>query len=152
MTLHIENRQKAVKIDLRRIRRVVYKLQRLLGCTERELSLLFVDDEQIRSINLQYLNRNRPTNVISFSLGEGDCGSINPDILGDIVVSVERAARDAASGGLSLDEEVDFLLIHGLLHLLGYQHEDVDENEVDKMTRKENELFSLLHGYELERC
>lgn len=152
MTIHLENRQKTVKIDLRRIRRVVRKLMHALDCPDREISLLFVDDEQIRGINRQYLDRDRPTNVISFSLGEGDYGSINPKLLGDVVISVERAARDAAAGGLALDDEIDFLLIHGLLHLLGYNHEGVDQNETTRMMQKENEVFSLLHGYELERC
>jgi probable rRNA maturation factor len=152
MTIHIENRQKAVRIDPRRIRRVLRKLTKILDCPDREISLLLVDNEQIRCINRQYLDRDRPTNVISFSLGEGDCGCVNPQILGDIVISVERAVQDAAEGGLTLNEELDFLLIHGLLHLLGYQHEGVEEDEAIKMTHKENELFSMLHGYEPERC
>jgi probable rRNA maturation factor len=151
MTIHIENRQRTVKLDLRRIRRVVRKLKNILHCSEQEISLLFVDDEQIRQINRQYLNRDHPTNVISFSIREGDCGHVNPQLLGDIVISVERAIQDATTGDLSLNDEIDFLVIHGLLHLLGYNHESGNKKDSIKMKDKENEVFFMLNGYELER-
>ncbi len=151
MNIYIENRQKAVKLDLRRIRRVVHKLKEVLSCSDQEVSLLFVDNEQIREINRQYLNRDHPTNVISFPLREGDYGDINPQVLGDIVICAEQAFRDAAAGGLSLDDEIDFLVIHGLLHLLGYNHEGDNKKESIKMRDKENEIFFILNGYEIER-
>ncbi|MBA4396993.1 MAG: rRNA maturation RNase YbeY [Syntrophus sp. (in: bacteria)] len=151
MNIHIENRQKAVKLDLRRIRRVVHKLKEFLSCSDQEISLLFVDNEQIREINRQYLNRDHPTNVISFSIREGDFGHVNPYLLGDIVISVERALQDAAAGDLPFNDEIDFLLIHGLLHLLGYNHEGVNDSETLKMRQKEDTVFFLLKGYQLER-
>lgn len=151
MNIHIENRQKAAKLDLRRIRRVVRKLKKVLKCSDQEISLLFVDNEQIRQMNRQYLNQDHPTNVISFSIREGDYGHVNPQLLGDIVISAERALQDAVAGDLSFDEEIDFLLIHGLLHLLGYNHEGVDENEATKMRDKEDAVFFILNGYEIER-
>jgi probable rRNA maturation factor len=151
MNIHIENRQKAAKLDLRRIRRVVRKLKKVLKCSDQEISLLFVDNEQIRQMNRQYLNRDDPTNVISFPIREGDYGHVNPQILGDIVISAERALQDAASGDLPFNDEIDFLLIHGLLHLLGYNHEGVDENEAIKMRDKEDAVFFILNGYEIER-
>ena len=151
MNIHIENRQKAAKLDLHRIRRVVRKLKKVLKCSDQEISLLFVDNEQICQMNRQYLNRDHPTNVISFPIREGDYGHVNPQILGDIVISTERALQDAVAGDLSFDEEIDFLLIHGLLHLLGYNHEGVDENEAIKMRDKEDVTFFILNGYEIER-
>jgi probable rRNA maturation factor len=151
MNIHIENRQKAANLDLRRIRRVVHKLKEVLSCSNQEISLLFVDNKQIREINRQYFNRDHPTNVISFSMREGDCGHINPHLLGDIVISAERALEDAVTGNLPINDEIDFLLIHGLLHLLGYQHENVDHIEAIKMREKEDAVFFLLKGYELER-
>jgi probable rRNA maturation factor len=151
MNIHIENRQKAVKLDLRRIRRVVRKLKKVLMCSDQEISLLFVDNEQIQQMNRQYLDRDHPTNVISFPMREGDYGHVNPQILGDIVISTERALQDVVASDLSFDEEIDFLLIHGLLHLLGYNHEGVDENEAVKMRDKEDAVFFLLKGYQLER-
>ena len=151
MNIQIENRQKAIKLDLHRIRRIVHKLKKILNCSDEEISLLFVDDEQIREINRQYLNRDHPTNVISFPLRDGDYGDINPRILGDIVICAERASRDAAAGDLSLNDEIDFLVIHGLLHLLGYKHEGSNKLKSIKMRDKENEIFYMLNGYELER-
>jgi probable rRNA maturation factor len=150
MNIHIENRQKKIKLDLHRIRRVVRKLKKVLNCADQDISLLFVDNEEIKQLNRQYLHRDYPTNVISFPLKEGDYGHINPFLLGDIVISAERAFQDAAISDLSFDHEIDFLLIHGLLHLLGYDHENGDEAVARKMKEKENGLFFLLNGYELE--
>lgn len=149
MAILIENRQRRIKIDLRRVRRVLNKILKTLNCEDKEISLLFVDDEGIRDINRRFLNRDHPTNVISFSMWEGEFGDINPHILGDIVISVETALRDAGK----LDDELDFLMIHGLLHLLGYNHEDTSEDEARRMEDKEKELFLILkdnrHGKKL---
>ena len=146
----IENRQKSVKLDLRRIRRTVREAAKHLGCPERELSILFVDNAAIAEINRQYLNRPGPTNVISFSQTEGDSGQIDPVLLGDIVISAERAASDAEAGNLDVKDEIDFLLIHGLLHLLGYDHEGSDDGEAAKMREMENEIFRKLRGFGLD--
>ena len=121
-----------------------------LGCKDREISLLLVDDEQIRDINRVYLNRDCPTNVISFSMRQGAFGNIHPEMLGDIVLSVETAARDALIGCLDLMDELDFLLIHGLLHILGYDHKNNDEREAMKMKNLERELFYRLRNYYLD--
>jgi len=150
MAISIQNQQKKVKIDRRRIRQVVQKLLRHTGCGDKEISLLFVDDDEIREINRSYLDRDYATNVISFSLLEGEFSGINPDLLGDIVISVDTALRDAEKGGIPLEDELDFLLIHGLLHILGYDHENDNTEERERMNKKEQELFFLLHGYALE--
>ena len=146
----IENRQRLVKLDLRRIRRTVREAAKHLGCPEREVSLLFVDNEAISEINRQYLNRPGPTNVISFSQTEGDFGHINPLLLGDIVISAQRAVSDAQAGNLDVNDEIDFLVIHGLLHLLGYNHEGSDEREAMQMREMENEIFKKLRGFGVE--
>ena len=95
-----------------------------MDCANKELSISFVDDNTIKQLNNHYLQRDHSTNVLSFSLQEGEYGNVNPHILGDIVISTETAQRDAAKGDLSLSEEIDFLIIHGLLHLLGFNHEN----------------------------
>jgi probable rRNA maturation factor len=120
------------------------RILKFIGCEDKEISLLFVDDDEIRKINFCYLNRNYPTNVISFSLSEGEFGNINPNILGDIVISVETAKRDAEEAGIHLYEELDFLMVHGILHLIGYDHENASGNEIVKMEQKERELFNIL--------
>jgi probable rRNA maturation factor len=150
MAISIQNQQKKVKIELRRIRQVVRTLLRHVGCKDKELSLLFVDDEEITDINRRYLGRDYATNVISFSLLEGEFSGVNPDLLGDIVISVDTALRDAENGGIPLEDELDFLLIHGILHILGYDHEKDNAGERERMQKKEQELFFLLHGYPLE--
>lgn len=118
-----------------------------LKCRNKELSLLFVDNEEMRKINKLYLNRDHTTNVIAFSQKEGELGSLNPDILGDVVVSVEKAAFDAEKSGLSLEDELDFLVIHGILHLLGYDHENCGEAQAQMMKNKSEEIFLNLKGY-----
>lgn len=150
MAIAIRNQQKKVKIDLRQTRRFIQKLLRLVECRDKEISLLLVDDEQIQEINKRYLGRNAPTNVISFALAEGEFGGINPNILGDIVISVDTALRDSERGNIPLTDELHFLIIHGLLHILGYNHENDDPEETERMQKKEQELFFLLHGYPLE--
>jgi len=72
---------------------------------------------------------------------EGDCGDINPDVLGDVVISVDTAERDAAKARWSAGEEIVYLLIHGILHLLGYNHENTSRKESLRMQQKEKELF-----------
>jgi len=121
-----------------------------LNCADKELSLLFVDDEEMRKINRHYLDRDYSTNVIAFSMTEGEYGHINPGILGDIVISVHAARRDARDSGISLNDEIDFLMIHGILHLLGYTHEDTGEGERQKMKKREKEIFYHVKGYEIE--
>jgi probable rRNA maturation factor len=149
MSIVIDNRQKKMKLDLRRIRRSLKRLMKELRCEDGDLSLLLVDDDQIREINRTYLKRDRSTNVISFAMTEGEFGAVNPRLLGDIVLSVETAARDAATGCLDLMDEVEFLLIHGLLHLLGYEHENAAAAESRKMKTRERELFFMLRRYPL---
>jgi probable rRNA maturation factor len=144
MKVQIENRQNKVKIDRKAIRNTVSKVFRLLDCLDKEISICFTDDENIKELNRQYLNRNKPTNVLSFSLQEGEYGNINPQMLGDVIISVETARRDAASGNLTIEHELDFLLIHGILHLTGYNHENTSEKEIKRMELKEKELFNKI--------
>ena len=149
MAISIKNRQKQ-KVDISRVRRSLKKLLKALGCEYGEISLLLVNDHQIREINKKYLGRDRPTNVISFAMTEGPFGGIHPEILGDIILSVETAARDSLSGHIDFMDEVEFLLIHGLLHLLGYNHENTDADTSEKMKKRERELFYMLRHYDLD--
>ena len=145
MKLQIENSQNKIKIDKRKIRNTVLKVLKTLDCPDKEISLSFVDDEYIKQLNKQYLGKDQATNVLSFSLQEGEYGDINPQILGDIIVSVETAQRDALYGKLNIAREIDFLLIHGILHLLGYNHENTTKKESNKMQQKEKELFNKIN-------
>jgi probable rRNA maturation factor len=145
MKLQIENSQNKIKIDKRMIRGTVSKILKILSCADKEISLSFVDDEKIKQLNKQYLGKDNATNVLSFSLLEGEYGNINPQILGDIIISVETAQRDALYGKLTINQEIDFLIIHGILHLLGYNHENTTEKETKKMRQKEKDLFNAIN-------
>lgn len=117
---------------------------RLVNCADKEISITFVDDPTIQRINKQYLSRDKTTNVISFSLQEGEFGDLNRDLLGDIIISADTAFRDAETGNFGFTEELLFLIIHGLLHLTGYNHENTSKTNALKMKKKEKELFSVL--------
>jgi len=104
------------------IRRLARTILGELNHPDKEIGILFVDDREIRELNEKYLERDHPTNVISFPMAQGEFSEINPQVLGDVVISVETAIREAHESGLSLEEEIAYLLIHGILHLLGYGH------------------------------
>lgn len=151
MLLLIDNRQKLVKLNIRRIRSDLLKVLKYLQCQDREISLSLVDDKAIQAINLEYLGRDKPTNVISFGMQEGEWKAIQPAILGDIVISVETACRDALAGDMNVDDEILFLFIHGLLHLLGFDHEKAGEEQAIIMKDKEKEIFEKIRSYSLDR-
>ncbi len=115
-----------------------------LGYHDSELSVAIVGDRSIRRINREYLGKDRPTNVISFSMREGEFGDLPSPLLGDVVISADTAAREAEEGGMSFHARLGFLLLHGILHLTGYDHERSGEAEARRMGRKERELFRLL--------
>jgi len=116
-----------------------------LGCPEEtELSVTIVGDRSIRRINREYLAKDRPTNVISFSQQEGDCGGMATDMLGDVIISADTSAREAELGSIRPFERLSFLLLHGILHLCGYDHERSGEAEAVRMEKKEEELFRNL--------
>jgi rRNA maturation RNase YbeY len=125
-----------------RLSRSARRLLRALRLPGAELSLVLVSDRQMRALNRRWRARDRPTDVLSFAQHEGPGGA--PDgVLGDVVISVDTARRQAAERGSSLGREADRLLIHGLLHLLGYDHER-SEAEARRMRRRERALARWL--------
>jgi len=108
--------------------------------------VVIVDDDGIQAINRDYLGRDRPTNVISFAMREGEDAGLHPELLGDVIVSADTAARDAAEADLSFESELCFLLLHGILHLLGYDHENGNEADALRMEARERELFALVRA------
>lgn len=116
-----------------------------MGCHEQtELSISIVGDRTIQQLNRQYLGKDRPTNVISFSLQEGEFGHINRYTLGDVIVSADTAAREAEEGGVAPYARLVFLLLHGILHLCGYDHERSGAEEAARMEAKEQEIWQVL--------
>ena len=114
-----------------------------MGNPEAELSLLITDDAEIARYNAAYLKRKGPTNVIAFSMIEGEYTDISPGLLGDVVISADTAAREARDMSITTEERFTQLLIHGILHLLGYDHE-TSETEAEEMERKSEELLNIV--------
>ena len=110
-----------------------------------EISVTFVDDERIHELNREYRNVDRSTDVLSFPLGENGVYDKNPEngacLLGDIVISVETAVRQAETYGHSLQREIGFLTVHSMLHLLGYDHVNGGIEEV-RMREKEEHVLT----------
>jgi rRNA maturation RNase YbeY len=98
-----------------------------LGRRGAELSIALVDDQEMAEMNARYRGRQGPTDVLSFSLLEGDHVDFGGGLLGDVVIDVAQAARQAAARGASLDDELGRLLVHGTLHLLGHDHQRPEE-------------------------
>jgi probable rRNA maturation factor len=140
MKIEIQDLQKHTSLDLRRIRRVAKKILTRLDLPEAELSLLFVDDPSIRKLNQRYLRKDKPTNVIAFPMGKGEFASLHPHLLGDIVISVETALRQSPRFGLAGMEMILLLMIHGVLHLIGYDHAG-NRRDAREMARMQKELF-----------
>ena len=150
MPIIIENRQKKISVDRCSVRLTMSKIMKYLNRSDMLISLLFVDDNEITDINRRYLNRDCPTNVLAFSLAAGEFGNINPNILGDVVISTDTAYKDACESGIEFNDEIAFLMIHGVLHLLNYDHENASPRKTREMEKKERELFYLLKGYEIQ--
>jgi probable rRNA maturation factor len=121
----------------------VKEILRDLGYQKWEISILLVDDLQITEINKTYLHRNRPTDVISFSQIEGAFSHLNTRLLGDVVISLETAQRQAQEDNTTLQDEIAFLLIHGILHLLGYDHEESAKKSREMKAREKELMCSL---------
>jgi probable rRNA maturation factor len=113
-----------------------------LGLLEAELSLLLVNDLQIQALNQRYLRRDKPTNVLAFPMREGEFSTLHPHLLGDLVISVETAKRQSNRFGLNAMEMVILLMVHGVLHLIGYEHEGTKKG-AREMSLKQKELFRM---------
>ena len=126
-----------------KIRKKAQAILDALGSPEAELSILIVGDPEIEELNKRYLNRPGPTNVIAFPMKEGDFPEITPQLLGDVVISIQTAQQEAKRAGISVETRFEQLLVHGILHLFGFVH-DNNENEARKMEAKSAELLKLI--------
>ncbi len=117
-----------------------------LNLKDKGLSLLFSTSDSIRKLNMEYRGIDKATDVLSFSQLEGDF-VINEDFLGDIVVSIDKAKEQSEDNRITLEEEVFFLVLHGILHLIGYDH---DEENTGDMGIIENSIYKKLLGVTIE--
>ena len=147
----ISNRQKDVKIPsgirllIRRCCHAVLVSEKFHGSAE--VSVSFVNNEQIRQLNQEFRQKDMPTDVLSFPLGENGKYDQNPETgafqLGDIVISVEKAMEQAKIYGHTLQRDIGFLTVHSMLHLLGYDHE-AGGLEMVRMREKEESVLASL--------
>ena len=113
-----------------------------LGKSDHELSIVLTDDEHIRVLNRDFRQKDKPTDVLSFGQMEGEPFVSPIPVLGDLVISLETAARQAEERGHPLAAEVRILLVHGLMHLLGHDH--LEDGDRADMAEAENELLAAL--------
>lgn len=145
MTVAISGPPEAVpgsRVDVERLARSARKALAALGLSKSELSLALVDDASIRKLNASYREKDRATDVLSFSLVEGEHSDHRGGMLGDVVISVETAATQAAERRRALDEVVTRLMIHGVLHLIGHDHEE--DEEARRMAAEERRLWKAV--------
>jgi probable rRNA maturation factor len=135
-------RREGVTADVRRVRRDAERLLRHADLVGAELSVVLAGDPFVQALNREWRQKDEPTDVLSFAMGEGDHADVNPDVLGDIVISVDTATRQAAEVGHDLARELRVLLVHGFLHLLGYDH--LDEADAIEMRGAEERLLAAL--------
>jgi probable rRNA maturation factor len=140
----ISNRQRKVAVDCNRLRKVADLALESLGFQEAELSVLLLSDRRIRQLNRQYLGRDRPTDVLAFSQWEGSGERLQTICLGDVVIGAETAKEQAAREGSELNQELDLLLVHGILHLIGYEHTGGSTGAAE-MGRKQRQLLRRIH-------
>lgn len=146
----ITNNQKKIKIPtglrmlVRRCCHAVLQLEEFEGSAE--ISVTFVDNDEIHKLNKQYRDKDAPTDVLSFVMSENGVYDIDPktgaQILGDVVISMEKAIEQAERFGHSLQREVGYLTAHSVLHLLGYDH--IDNMERVRMREKEEKVMQQL--------
>jgi len=123
------------------VRRIADAMLRELGLEQAELSVLLTNDREIQELNRQHRDKDRPTDVLAFPLEEGEHSAVHragsPRALGDVVISLDTAARQAKGRKRELLPEVRFLLAHGLLHLLGHDHGNpIEKRAMDAQTRR----------------
>lgn len=108
---------------------------------------MITDDNQIQRLNKTYRSKDKPTNVLAFPMQEGRFSDITPGLLGDVVISCETALKEADNAGISLKERMSQLLIHGILHLMGFDH----ETSRSDATKMEDKSLSLLRKIETNK-
>jgi len=128
----IINRQRTRKISTKKSREFAERVLLAINSTHHSVTIVFVSDTAIKKLNRQFRGKNYATDVLSFPTQAEDFERDNQSHLGEVVISVERAAAQAKENGLTFSNEVEQLILHGLLHLSGYDHE-TDHGEMDRL-------------------
>jgi probable rRNA maturation factor len=150
MTIRLksENRNRKRRIDLSKINKAARRTLTLLGLKNAELNLIFISSQKIRVLNRRYFGIDASTDVIAWPSGKfrpRTTDNRGQTFIGDIAVSSDKAARNAREYGQTFKEELVLYVVHGILHLAGY--EDTSRMKREKMRRKENETFQKVRRY-----
>jgi len=144
MPVHVQSHVRRVTFNQARVDQLAGAILADVGAAAGELGILFVGDRRMRGLNRRYRDKDRTTDVLAFAMRESLTPyPFAPVILGDVVIAVPTATRQAKQGQRSLDEELTVLLVHGILHLCGYDHER-NEKEARRMHRRERMILRSL--------
>jgi probable rRNA maturation factor len=146
MPVEIVRRAAGKKYPARKLKKIALTILDLLGQADAELSLALIGNVEMQRLNAKYRKKNYPTDVLSFPVEQDLPQPMR--VLGDVVISVDKAAAQAKERGRSVDEEMITLLIHGVVHLLGYDHER-SSKEARIMARLEKKILRQLCEREL---
>ena len=141
MPVEILRKKAGQRVSNRALKRIAVKVLELVGQSQAELSVALVNNREIQRLNAKYRQKDYPTDVLSFSASNGLPISVR--LLGDVVISVEKAQEQAKERGRTLNEETLTLLIHGILHLLGHDHER-SAKDARVMGRLEKKIYRTL--------
>jgi probable rRNA maturation factor len=143
MPVHMQSQVRRITFDQARLKRSARAILSDVGETSADLAVLLVGEQRMRDLNRRYRGKDRVTDVLAFAMRE----AFTPyavrhtlNMLGDVVISVPTACRQAKEAGRSLDEELTWLLVHGILHLCGYDHER-SEKDARRMHRRERMIL-----------
>lgn len=140
--VNLTKKAKTPKIDSKKtVKLIVNILNELNYRAPQEIGVVFCKDPESHKLNLAYRKKDKPTDVLSFSATEGQAMAGIEGILGDLVISVDTAKRQAKEYGVTFNQEILRLIIHGILHLSGYDHENVPKAEAQRMRRLEERLY-----------
>lgn len=140
--IEVVNRQRRLPVDGERWRAFAAKALKITASNGAGVTIAFVSDRAMRELNRRWRGKRGTTDVLSFPAGQESFEKQTGVMLGDVVISVERAEKQAAEHGLSLEEELAQLILHGLLHLCGYDHE-TDSGEMNRLELKLRRRLSL---------
>ena len=141
MPVEIARRGVGRKLSGRRLKTIALAILGLLGKADAELSLVLIGNSEMRKLNAKYRRKDYPTDVLSFPMEDG--GTPATRLLGDVIISVEKAREQAKQRGRTPDQELATLLIHGIVHLLGYDHER-SAKDARAMKRLEDKIYRQL--------
>ena len=141
--IQVSVNQNKIAIDPRPVKKAAKEILNALDFTDAELSIVIVDDDEMTRLNREYRRGNTTTDVLAFAMTEGEFGDVCPQLLGDVVISAPTARLMSLEHGCSLSSILDLLLVHGILHLVGHDHE-AGKKEAREMQKKTLEILRQL--------